>query len=80
MKSEIKIEEKVDAPITYPRLMEIDMSLTNNSGYFIVMMVAYGKGITVYSTDESRPVGEYYKAWVMSSFKKFDGEVILKND
>lgn len=80
MKSEIKVAEKIDVPITYPCLMEIDMNLPSNSGYFIVMMVAYGKGVTVYSTNESRPVGEYYNAWKMSSFKKFEGELTLKND
>lgn len=80
MKSEIKVEEKVDAPITFPCLMEIDMNLPNNSGYFIVMMVSYGKGVTVYSTHKSRPVGEYYENWMMRSFKKFEGEVTLKND
>lgn len=80
MKSEIKVAEKIDVPITYPCLMEIDTNLPNSSGYFIVMMVAYGKGITVYSENESRPVGEYYESWVMRSFKKFEGEVILNND
>ena len=38
-----------------------------------------GIGTVVVSTEDSQPVGYFSDCWGINAFKKFNGEVILKN-
>ncbi|MDD4781827.1 MAG: hypothetical protein PHT02_14655 [Tissierellia bacterium] len=49
------------------------------SGGSIVFFITLKKGVCIWS-DDDLAIGGYGENWDMTQFRKFNGEVILKND
>ena len=73
IKSEIKNYEEQNEKSEYPYLGIFD---THEA---IVLFSSIGCGVCVYGDNISNIVGEFCDDWIESRFKKFDGEVVLKN-
>ena len=71
MKAEI-IEKECESKSAYPCLMQSDSKL-------VVLFVEKGRGTVVVTNGEWK-VGDFSGNWIMNSFHKFEGRLILEND
>ena len=74
IKSELKDVDKVSENIKFPIIMIGDITGV------VVLFTEWERGVVIYDGDHTVNTGNISNKWFMGDFKRYNGEVVLRND